>query len=139
VSDSGPKRRYLPTVAAAPAAEVGEAFGGSGNAPAEAVDHATLRERIVAALRTVHDPEIPLNIYDLGLIYGLEIAPDASVEVTMTLTAPACPVAGQLVEQVAAAVGAVAGVRRSHVVLVWDPPWTKERMSDEAMLALGLL
>jgi FeS assembly SUF system protein len=134
-----PRSRHLPTVVDQPDPEVSEAFGGSGDAPNEIVDDETLRESIVAALRTVHDPEIPLNIYDLGLIYGFEIGTDRSVEIKMTLTAPGCPVAGQLVKEVASKVGEVSGVRRSHVQLVWDPPWTRERMSEEAMLALGLL
>jgi len=103
------------------------------------VDDETLRERIVAALKEVHDPEIPLNIYDLGLIYGFEIGEDRHVEIEMTLTAPGCPVAGMLVEQVAQKVGDVPGVSSSHVELTWDPPWTMDRMSDEARLELGLL
>jgi FeS assembly SUF system protein len=118
---------------------VAEAYGGSGAAPEEVVDDETLRERIVAALKEVYDPEIPLNIYDLGLIYGFEIDADRNVEIEMTLTAPGCPVAGMLVEQVAQQVGDVPGVKTSHVELTWDPPWTKDRMSDEAKLELGLL
>jgi FeS assembly SUF system protein len=135
------KIRALPLAVDAPETEApaGEAFGGPGDAPAGAVDEEKLRERIIDALRTIHDPEIPLNIYELGLIYGFEITADAGVEIQMTLTAPGCPVAGHLVQEVARVVGEVPGVRRSHVVLVWDPPWTRERMSDEAMLALGLL
>ncbi len=134
-----PAAKGLPVLRDEPAAEISEAFGGSGDVPTEQVDSDTLRERIVAALRTIFDPEIPLNIYDLGLIYGFEIAEDASVELAMTLTAPGCPVAGELVAETARKVGDVAGVRRAHVKLVWDPPWTRERMSEDAMLALGLL
>jgi FeS assembly SUF system protein len=134
-----PQRRSLPTVVDEPEPEISEAFGGRGERPIEPVDDATLRQRVIDALRTIHDPEIPLNIYDLGLIYGFQIAPDQSIELEMTLTAPACPVAGYLVQEVARKVGEVPGVRRSHVKLVWDPPWTRERMSEEAMLALGLL
>lgn len=119
--------------------DVTEAYGGRGDAPVEDVDEATLREHIVAALKEVHDPEIPLNIYDLGLIYGFEIDDARHVEIEMTLTAPGCPVAGMLVTEVARKVGDVPGVRTSHVTLTWDPPWTKDRMSDEAMLELGLL
>jgi FeS assembly SUF system protein len=121
------------------AEEVTEAFGGAEDADVSAVDEATLREQITEALKTIHDPEIPVNIYDLGLIYGFEIDAEANVEIEMTLTAPACPVAGMLVQQVAQTVGALDGVRRSHVKLTWDPPWTKARMSEEAMLELGLL
>ncbi|MGE0791778.1 MAG: iron-sulfur cluster assembly protein, partial [Sandaracinaceae bacterium] len=115
-----------------------EAFGGDGVAP-EPVEEAELRERIVLALKEICDPEIPVNIYDLGLIYGFTIDDEANVEIEMTLTAPACPVAGMLVTQVAREVGNVRGVRTSHVKLTWDPPWTKARMSEEALLELGLL
>ncbi|MCB9591946.1 MAG: DUF59 domain-containing protein [Sandaracinaceae bacterium] len=118
--------------------DITEARGGSGEV-AEVVDEATLREAIVATLQGIHDPEIPVNIYDLGLIYGFTIDDAQNVEIEMTLTAPGCPVAGMLVEQVAAKVGAVPGVRTSRVELTWDPPWTKDRMSEEAMLELGLL
>lgn len=118
--------------------DVDEAYGGSGEAPADPVDVDAVRERIVAALKTVYDPEIPVNVYDLGLIYGFDVSPEGQVEVEMTLTAPACPVAGALVQEVADKVGAVDGVARSHVQLTWDPPWTKDRMTEEAMLELGL-
>lgn len=93
---------------------------------------------IIDALRTVHDPEIPVNIYDLGLIYDLEIAANGTVQIIMTLTAPACPVAGEMPGQVARTVAAVEGVGEVTVELVWDPPWTKERMSEEAKLALDM-
>ena len=122
-----------------PSEAVTEAYGGSGEAPSEDVDDGLLRGRIVAALKEIHDPEIPLNIYDLGLIYGFAIDDEKHVEIEMTLTAPGCPVAGMLVEQVAQRVGDVPGVKSSHVELTWDPPWTKDRMSDEAKLELGLL
>ncbi len=95
-------------------------------------------ESIVAALRTVHDPEIPVNIYDLGLIYETERLEDGDVKVLMTLTAPACPVAGEMPYDVAAAVSDVQGVGEVEVVLTWDPPWTPERMSDEAKLILDM-
>ncbi len=98
-----------------------------------------LRERLVDALRTVHDPEISINIYDLGLIYRLDVNEQGVVEVDMTLTAPACPVAGTLPHMVGSAVDAVAGVTDASVRLVWDPPWSQERMSEEALLQLGLL
>lgn len=115
-----------------------EAFGGSGEARGE-VDREALRERVIATLQTIYDPEIPLNIYDLGLIYGIEVAEDGTVDIEMTLTAPGCPVAGMIVQEVAQKVGETEGVRTSHVQLTWDPPWTRDRMSDEAMLELGLL
>ncbi|MFQ5954141.1 MAG: SUF system Fe-S cluster assembly protein [Kiloniellales bacterium] len=93
---------------------------------------------VIEALRTVYDPEIPVNIYDLGLIYTLEIAPDGTVRIDMTLTAPACPVAGSMPGMVAQAVAAVEGVGEVEVALVWDPPWGPERISEDARLALGL-
>ena len=93
---------------------------------------------VIAALRTVHDPEIPVNIYDLGLIYDLEIGSDGSVRIEMTLTAPACPVAGELPVWVAEAVAGVEGIGEVAVHLVWEPQWTVDRMTDEAKLALDL-
>lgn len=96
-------------------------------------------ERIIAALRSVHDPEIPTNIYDLGLIYSIETPDPSRVEIKMTLTAPACPVAGTLPGEVQRAVAAVEGVDHCEVELVWQPPWTKERMSEDALLQLGML
>jgi len=106
--------------------------------PAAAAD-AGIEERIVAALRTVFDPEIPVNVYDLGLIYAIEVGADGAVEIRMTLTAPACPVAGMMPGLVESAVGQVDGVTAVKADLVWDPPWSKERMSDEARLQLGML
>lgn len=93
---------------------------------------------IVAALRNVHDPEIPVNIYDLGLIYDLAIAENGDVKIQMTLTAPACPVAGELPQDVANAVNTVEGVGEITVTLTWDPPWTPERMSEVARVALDM-
>ncbi|MBC7172265.1 MAG: DUF59 domain-containing protein, partial [Polyangiaceae bacterium] len=108
--------------------------------PAEGpVDPAALEVDVVAMIKTIFDPEIPVNIYELGLIYGVEIDPSGAVEVKMTLTAPACPVAGALVTEVAEKVGRVPGVAKAHVTLVWDPPWSPALMSDEAKLELGLL
>lgn len=95
-------------------------------------------DAIVEAMRGVYDPEIPVNIYDLGLIYEKEIAKDGTVNIVMTLTAPACPVAGQMPGMVANAVAEVEGVGEVTVTLTWDPPWTKEMMSEDAMLALGI-
>ncbi len=99
-----------------------------------------LEERIIAALKTVFDPEIPVNIYDLGLIYGLNLEPQiAHVEIEMTLTAPGCPVAQTFPGEVEQRVMEVPGVNSAHVELVWEPPWTRERMSEAAMLTLGML
>lgn len=103
-------------------------------------DAAGLRERLIAALRAIYDPEIPVNIYDLGLIYGLEIDEKTSkVHITMTLTTPACPVAQSFPGTVEQAVREVPGVTDATVELVWDPPWTMERMPLEAKLQLGLI
>ena len=88
------------------------------------------------ALKSVHDPEIPVNIFDLGLIYDVDRRPNGDVYITMSLTAPGCPVAGEMPGQVAAAVAAADGVGTVSVELVWSPPWTPERMSDDARLAL---
>ena len=99
----------------------------------------SLRERVIAALRRVHDPEIPVNIYDLGLVYELDVDEAArAAHVRMTLTAPACPVAQTFPEVVAAAVEQVEGIDEVDVELVWDPPWSRERMSEAARLQLGL-
>ena len=95
-------------------------------------------EAIVEALRTVHDPEIPVNIYALGLIYDTERLEDGDVRILMTLTAPACPVAGEMPYDVAAAVSGVDGVGEVEVVLTWEPPWTQDRMTEDAKLILNI-
>lgn len=97
-----------------------------------------LRKRIVKALRTIRDPEIPVNIYDLGLIYELDVLDDARVHVRMTLTAPGCPVAAMIVDNVRQQVSGVEGVSAAEVELVWEPAWTKARMSEAARLELNL-
>jgi FeS assembly SUF system protein len=99
---------------------------------------ATLEERVVAALHGVFDPEIPVNIYELGLIYDLKVDPSGAVSIRMTLTSPACPVAGALPAEVQSKVQAVPGVTSATVQLVWEPPWEMSRMSEEARLQLGL-
>lgn len=98
-----------------------------------------LFDQVVEACRTVFDPEIPVNIYDLGLIYTLEITPENDVTVVMTLTAPGCPVAGEMPGWVAAAVEPLAGVKSVDVQMTFDPPWGMEMMSDEARLELGFM
>ncbi|HWI29174.1 MAG TPA: DUF59 domain-containing protein [Stellaceae bacterium] len=98
-----------------------------------------LQEKVLEALKTVRDPEIPVNLVDLGLIYELMVNKDGTVYVEMTLTTPACPVAGGLPGQVQEAIAAVPGVQDARVKLVWSPPWTRDRMSEEAKLELGLL
>ncbi len=99
---------------------------------------AGLEERVIAALHTCYDPEIPIDIYELGLIYDLKVEPSGAVSIRMTLTSPACPVAGALPGEVEAKVRAVPGVTDAKVELVWDPPWDKDRMSEAAALQLGL-
>jgi len=93
---------------------------------------------VVEAMRSVFDPEIPVNIYDLGLIYDLNIKDDGDVDVLMTLTAPACPVAGSLPGEVAESVAAVDGVGEVEITITWDPPWTPEHMSEVAKVALDM-
>ncbi len=97
-----------------------------------------MKDQIIAALKRVYDPEIPVNVYELGLIYGLETTPEGQVTVRMTLTAPNCPVAGSLPAEVERAVRDVPGVRDVKVELTFDPPWSKDRMSAAARMALGL-
>jgi FeS assembly SUF system protein len=96
-------------------------------------------EGVIAALKEIYDPEIPVNIYELGLIYGVDVTEDGHVAVTMTLTTPHCPVAESMPGEVELRVGAVPGVGSAEVNLVWDPPWDPQMMSDEAKLELGML
>jgi FeS assembly SUF system protein len=105
---------------------------------AEPSPDAPLADRIIAVLKTIYDPEIPVDIHELGLIYQLTVDPAGAVLVKMTLTSPACPVAMSLVGEVERKVAAVSGVTQAKVELVWDPPWDKSRMSEAAALHLGL-
>jgi FeS assembly SUF system protein len=98
-----------------------------------------LYEAVLDALKEIYDPEIPVNIYELGLVYGVDITDAAHVVVTMTLTTPHCPVAESMPAEVELRVGAVPGVGSAEVNLVWDPPWDPQKMSDEAKLELGML
>ena len=102
-------------------------------------DVALLRDNVIAALRTIFDPEIPVNIYDLGLIYDLAIDAEGRVGIRMTLTAPACPVAGTFPSIVEQRLYEVPGVTEVRVDLVWDPPWNLDRLTDDVKLQLGLL
>ena len=97
-----------------------------------------LKDDLIAALKTVYDPEIPVDVYELGLIYRLDVDDDRNIEVDMTLTAPGCPVAGEMPGWVENAVSSVPGVGQVKVKLVFDPPWDMSRMSDEARLALNM-
>lgn len=98
-----------------------------------------IHDAVIAALKEIYDPEIPVNIYDLGLIYGVEVDDQSDVVVSMTLTTPNCPVAESMPAEVELRAGSVPGVRDAEVVLVWDPPWDPQKMSDEARLELGML
>jgi FeS assembly SUF system protein len=122
------KKDYLEGfLAQQPAAEAPGEPGGS------------LYDAIIDALKEIFDPEIPVNIYDLGLIYGVDVTEDGHAVVTMTLTTPHCPVAESMPAEVELRVGAVPGVGDVEVNLVWDPPWDPAKMSDEAKLELGML
>ncbi|KEC55101.1 SUF system Fe-S cluster assembly protein [Bartonella koehlerae] len=103
--------------------------------PADEIDRMT--NNIIAALKTVYDPEIPADIYELGLIYRIDIEDDRSVKIEMTLTAPGCPVAGEMPGWVENAVSAVEGVLHVEVIMTFDPPWTPDCMSEEAQVAVG--
>jgi len=122
------KRDYLEGfLAAAPAEVAGHEPGGA------------LYDAVIAALRDIFDPEIPVNIYDLGLIYGVELTAEGAAAISMTLTTPHCPVAESMPGEVEMRVAAVPGIRDAEVTLVWDPPWDPAKMSDEARLELGML
>ena len=101
-------------------------------------EEGSLEDLIVKAIETCHDPEIPVNIYELGLIYQIQIEEDSKVDIEMTLTSPACPVAGTLPVEVEQKVSAVEGVSECVVGVVWDPVWTKDRMTEGAKLQLGM-
>lgn len=98
-----------------------------------------LRDKVIEVLQTVFDPELPVNIYELGLVYDIQIGTNQSVDIIMTLTAPACPVAGDIIFEVQQKVAGIEGVNDAHVQLTFDPPWTKEMMSEEARLELGFI
>ena len=122
------KRDYLDGFLAASPAE-SPASGAGGD----------LQQAVVDALKEIYDPEIPVNIYDLGLIYGVEVDDEADATITMTLTTPHCPVAETMPGEVELRAASVPGIRDAEVDLVWDPPWSPEKMSDEARLELGML
>ena len=116
------------------------ASGGSVQAGTSALSQeeiASLTDDIISALKTVYDPEIPVDIYELGLIYRIDIEDDRTVRIDMTLTAPGCPVAGEMPGWVQNAVATVEGIMDVEVNMVFDPPWTPDRMSEEAQIAVG--
>ena len=102
-------------------------------------EHQQLEERIVQILRTVFDPEIPVNIYDLGLIYKIDLHDDGQLDVDMTLTAPSCPAADFIVEDVRLKLDGIEGIKEAHVNLVFEPEWSQDMMTEEAKLDLGLI
>jgi FeS assembly SUF system protein len=124
--------------APAPAASPVAAKEGDPLIRPSSTDH-PLHDPVVEACRTVYDPEIPVNIYDLGLVYTIDIDAESAVRITMTLTAPGCPVAGEMPGWVADAVSAVPGVKQVDVDLTWEPQWGMDMMSDEARLELGFM
>ena len=103
------------------------------------INTSTLRDKVEETLRTVFDPEIPVNIFDLGLVYEIQIGDEGKIRITMTLTAPACPAAGEIIHDVQQKIETLEGVSDCHVQLTFDPPWTKEMMTEEAKLELGFL
>jgi FeS assembly SUF system protein len=117
---------------------------GSASAPSSVPESLTpeqvqeIETKAVEALKTCFDPEIPVNIYEMGLIYNIDVQPSGIVHVRMTLTSPACPAAGSLPPEVRWKVQEIPGVKDAKVEIVWDPPWTKERMSEAARLQLGI-
>jgi FeS assembly SUF system protein len=121
----------------APAGELQEFTAKAGGPLPEGVEVATQAE-LIEAMRTVYDPEIPVNIYDLGLIYTHDITEQGDVAITMSLTAPGCPVAGEMPGMVADAVAMVEGLGVVDVKIIWEPAWTQELMSEDAKLALGM-
>ncbi|RKZ96814.1 MAG: SUF system Fe-S cluster assembly protein [Gammaproteobacteria bacterium] len=102
------------------------------------LDPEELKEEVVVMLKTIYDPEIPVNIYELGLIYDIEVSDEGKVDINMTLTAPGCPVAQSFPGDIESKVGTVSGVNKVHVELVWEPPWTKDMMDEAAQLQLGM-
>ena len=102
------------------------------------IEQKLLEGKVIEALREIYDPEIPVNIYELGLIYDIQVEPDNRVHIKMTLTAPACPVAGSLPGEVERRVESIPEVKSADVELVWEPPWSREKMSEAALLQLGM-
>jgi len=127
---------YMPSHGAP--VDIPEDFKATAGEPLTEGAAAASEELVIEAMRTVYDPEIPVNIYDLGLIIKLTISDNGTINVDMTLTAPGCPVAGDLPGWVADAIAKVEGAGEVEVALVWDPPWTPDLMSEDAKLALGM-
>ena len=107
--------------------------------PTRFVEQKLIEGKVIEALQKIYDPEIPVNIYELGLIYGIDVKPDNTVYVKMTLTAPACPVAGTLPGEVERRIEEIPEVKNATVELVWEPPWSRDMMSEAALLTLGMV
>jgi len=122
-----------------PLATPGGAASAAPSSPPKSIEDKLIEGKVIAALCTVYDPEIPVNIYELGLIYKVDVDAERNVKITMTLTAPACPVAGTLPGEVEKRVESIPEVKSAEVELVWDPPWSRDRMSESALLALGMM
>ena len=134
--DSSPTPSFDPAIDLAQAGDAGEPKVSS-SIPDEEI--ARITDDVIAALKTVYDPEIPVDIYELGLIYQVDLEDDRTLKVEMTLTAPGCPVAGEMPGWIQDAVIQVEGVEKAEIDLTFDPPWTPDRMSDEARLQLNML
>lgn len=124
---------------AAPADTPAATPTGEPRKPMTLVEARNLKERIIEVMKTIFDPEIPVNIYELGMVYNVSVDLTGNVEVTMTLTSPACPVAGSLPGEVQNKINAAPGVNNAKVNLVWTPPWSKDMMSDAAKLQLNIM
>lgn len=133
VQHSGAAERRGEVPATPPAAASGDA------AAAPPADTERLKQGVIDAIKTCYDPEIPVNIWELGLVYNVAVAPDGRVDVAMTLTSPNCPAATSLPPEVEGKVKGVPGVTGARVEVVWDPPWTPEKMSEAAKLELGMM
>ena len=131
----------VPATTPAHPVEVAAAAGGPSPAPLtpSELDKKLLAGKVIEALREIYDPEIPVNIYELGLIYDVAVQNDKTVKIKMTLTAPACPVAGSLPGEVEKKVEAIPEVKSADVELVWEPPWSRDLMSEAALLTLGMV
>ncbi len=127
----------LPATAAPPATAATAAESAAKRAPDVPLETGLMREQVIGQLRTVYDPEIPVNIYELGLVYKIDVDPEGNVKIEMTLTSPACPSAAEIPLDVRRKVESIDGVKSVDVEIVWDPPWTMEFMSEAARVQLG--
>lgn len=136
-NSSHDRKQDVPAEAAAPADAGGTAPPRQD--PTRFVEQKLIEGKVIEALQKVYDPEIPVNIYELGLIYGIDVGADNTVHVKMTLTAPACPVAGSLPGEVERRIEEIPEVKNATVELVWEPPWSRDMMSEAALLTLGMI